>query len=176
MDLRTFSDGRSGSSWQRRARKLPFSLHSVVFVVRNTVPPTFSFTHSSFEFILSLSSVLDWLEVVGFPVIGAPSLAAAPPELTAAGGVGDCPVAMFSLVCSSTGKSPPALSTSLAHCQSIDRAYHVRPLNSILNRALPQPAHKAINNRLQSCLIVSEKIIGKIDLALWPIHAQIACW
>ena len=65
-------------------------------MVRNTVPPTFSFTHSSFEFIFSVNSVLDWLEEAGVPVIGASSLAAGSPELAAAVGVvGDCPVAMF---------------------------------------------------------------------------------
>ena len=49
----TFSEGRSGSSWQSLARKLLFSLQRVVFVVRNTLPPMFNFTHSSREEILS---------------------------------------------------------------------------------------------------------------------------
>ena len=43
----TFCEARSGSSWHRRARNPFFSRHSVVLVVRKTVPPTFSFTHSS---------------------------------------------------------------------------------------------------------------------------------
>jgi hypothetical protein len=121
--LRTFSDGRSGSSWQRRARKLPFSRHRVVFVVRNTVPPTFNFTHSSFEFILSVSSVLDWLEEAGFPVIGAPSLSAGSPELAAAvGAVGECPVAMFFIRVLFDREIP---SRAIAHNS---RGSHVRPL------------------------------------------------
>ena len=126
--LRTFSEGKSGSSWQRRARKLPFSLHSVVFVVRNTVPPTFSFIHSSFEFILSVSSVLDWLEEDAI----APSLAAGSPELAAASAVGDCPVAMF-FISVLLDREIPSRATSRAKPSASRSSSIVRPLNSIDN-------------------------------------------
>lgn len=70
-------EDKSGSFLQSLARKLSLALHSVVLVVRKTVPPIFSFTQSSvpgaFSVVMEFSVEDSELEpsAITFSVCGA---------------------------------------------------------------------------------------------------------